>query len=155
QKSSNRTLWIILGVVGGVLLLACISCVVLSVVVSRSVANSPIFGSELTATEFCADEQQQDYAAVYNLFSSNLQSQMTQDQFISRAQQLDSESGAVSDCSPTPDSSQLGNASATYEVTVTRGAGPAPTTSDGPITLVGANGGTWQVDSIDQSLGLM
>jgi hypothetical protein len=39
-------------------------------------------------------------------------------------------------------------------LTVTRGAGSAPTTTNGTITLINSNG-SWQIDSIDQSLGLM
>jgi hypothetical protein len=115
--------------------------------------NSPIFGSAFTATEFCADEEQQNYSAAYKLFSSNLQSQMTQDAFVSRAQQLDTEGGMVSNCNAVPDSTQVANTSATYQLTVTRGTGSAATTN-GAITLINSNG-SWQIDSIDQSLGLM
>ncbi len=153
-KSSNRTLWIVLGVVGGVLLLACISCVVLGVVLSKNLANSPIFGSTFTATEFCSDEQQQNYTSAYDLFSPNLQSQMTQDEFASRAQELDTEDGTISTCDAVPDSSQVADTSATFQVTVTRGTGSAATSTSGAITLINSNG-SWQIDSVDQSLGLM
>jgi hypothetical protein len=81
-----------------------------------------------------------------------MQSQMTQDQFAQRSQSLDTSQGTISQCQPTPsDSFQPSDASATFDVRVTRGTGSAPTT--GTITLVKENGG-WKIDTIDPSLSL-
>jgi len=152
QKNSNRTLWIILSVVGGVLVLACVSCVVLFAVLGSQLFNSPIFGSTIAVTEFCTDEKDQQYPQAYHLLSSSMQNQMTQDQFVQRSQSLDTSQGTVSQCQPTPSSTpQAGDTSASFDVRVTRGTAGTPTT--GTITLVKESGG-WKIDSIDPSLSL-
>lgn len=177
QKRSNKTLWIILGVVGGVLLLACVSCAGLAIWGFSQVANSPIF----VATEFCADEQAQNYNSAYNLLSSNLQGQISQTQFVQDNQNADSASGTVSACDAVPADAadQSSGTSQSFTVEVTRG-GSSPgsagdtgsggdtgiggssggtgtsalgTTTTGTMTLIQENG-SWKIDSIDQSLGL-
>lgn len=175
QKKSNTVLWIVLGVVGGIVLL-CIICSVGGILLARSAFQSPFFGATIAASEFCQDEELQQYDSAYTLFSPKLQSQFTQDAFVSRAQELDTENGAISACTPSP--GQIGDTSATFSLTVERGGatpaattGPgltptstvssatptttasSATTTTGSITLVNANG-SWQVDAIDQSLGL-
>lgn len=181
QKKSNRTLWIVLGVVGGVLLL-CVICGVAGIFLVQSVLKSPVVGATITVSEFCADEQTQQYTSAYDLFSPNLQSQITQDDFVSRAQRFDAANGMVSDCTPSTSSAQVNDTTATFTLSVVRGgslpststgddstppstgASPTataatgtttpPTTSTGTITLV-ENNGDWQIDAIDSSLGLM
>lgn len=156
QRNSHKTLWIILGVVGGVLLLSCVACAGIVFYAGQQVANSPILGSSIAISEFCTDEEQQDYVAAYNQFSTQLQGQITQDQFLSRSQQLDGTNGPVSQCTPSPSTdAQPSSASATFDVTVERSAstGAQPTTATGTITLV-KSGGAWRIDSIDSALSL-
>jgi len=154
QKNSNRTLWIILSVVGGVLVLACVSCVVIFGVLIGQVVNSPGFASTIAVTSFCADERNQQYAQAYSLLSSSMQSQRTQSDFVQRSESLDTSQGTISQCQPAPAGNlQAGDTSASFSVTVTRGAGSTATTTNGTITLV-KESGSWKVDNIDPSLSL-
>jgi hypothetical protein len=154
QKNSNRTLWIILGVVGGVLVLACLACVGLVIFLGSQVASNPIFGSTLAVTSFCTDEETQRYDQAYKLLSSSMQSQTLQDQFTQRSQSLDTSQGTVSQCEPTPSGNfQPSDTSATFDVQVKRGTGSTATTTNGTITLVNQSG-SWKIDSIASSLGL-
>jgi hypothetical protein len=168
-KNSNKTPWIVLSVVGGVLLLACISCAALVFYLGSQVASSPLFGSTLTATSFCTDAQTQNYSEAYKLLSSNLQNQIGEDQFVQDNQNADSASGTVTACAPSPsDQTAQSSSSVTsvsFTVAVTRGAssagsaggdtgsGSGGTTTTGTMTLIKENG-SWKVDSIDSSLGL-
>lgn len=154
QKNSNRTLWIILGVVGGVLLLACLACVGIVYVVGQQVASSPLLGSTVVVSTFCAEEESQDYAAAYNQLSANLQGQMTQDQFVSRSEALDTSNGTVSQCSPAPsgDAAQ-GSSNVSFDMTIQRDLNGTTSSSTGTITVVNS-GGSWKIDTIDSSLGL-
>jgi hypothetical protein len=137
-----------------VLLLSCVACVGLIFWVGSQAANNPTFASTLAVTAFCGNEQQQRYTAAYDEFSTNLQSQMTRDQFVSASQAHDSAGGTVSDCTASPTGVvQQNDTSASFDVTVTRGTGATAATSDGTITLV-KEGGSWKIDNIDPSLGL-
>lgn len=157
QSNSHKTLWIILGVVGGVLLLSCVACVGIVYFAGRQFANSPILGSTIAVSEFCTDEEQQDYVSAYNQFSTQLQGQISQDQFVSRGQQLDSTNGPVSHCTPSVSTTGAApsSSSATFDVTVERSTstGTQPTTATGTITLVNSDG-SWKIDAIDSALGL-
>ncbi len=154
QKNSNRTLWIILGVVGGVLVLACVLCVGGVFFLGSQLFNNPTIASTIAVTNFCADEESQQYVRAYNLLSSSMQSQRTQSDFIQRSQSLDTSQGTVSQCQPTTSSTNPAtDTSASIPVTVMRGTGSTATTTNGTITLVKESGG-WKIDSIDPSLSL-
>jgi hypothetical protein len=150
-KKSNKTLWIVLGTVGGVLLLACVGCVGVLAYLGSQAANNPLIGSTLAATSFCVDEQGQEYTKAYQLLSPSLQGQMTEDQFVQASQAHDTADGKIETCEAVQGGdSSVTNTSASVEVTVTRTGG---TTTTGNITLVNA-GGAWKVDSIDPALSL-
>jgi len=154
QKNSNRTLWIILGVVGGVLVLACVLCVGGIFFLGAQVVNNPTIASTLAVTTFCADEESQQYPQAYNRLSSSMKNQMTQDQFVQRSQSLDTSQGTVSQCTPsTNGNNPATDTSASIPVTVTRGTGSTATTTNGTITMV-KESGAWKIDSIDPSLSL-
>src|SRR5215831_13960163 len=70
---SNRTLWIVLSIVGGVVVLVCIGCVALFTVFGRFFGD--IIQPTFVATQFCHDLQTPDYNVAYRLFSSRLQNQ--------------------------------------------------------------------------------
>jgi FHA domain len=72
---SRRTLWIILGIVGGVLLLTCIACGVLVYAV-RSTPTK-------TLTDYCNDLKNKDFQSAYGELSSTVQSQVTEAQYTS------------------------------------------------------------------------
>lgn len=154
QKNSNRTLWIILSVVGGVLVISCLACVGLIVFLGGQLFSSPVFGSTLAVTQFCTYEKDQQYPQAYRLLSSSMQNQMTQDQFTQRSQSLDTSQGVVSQCVPSTSGTNLAtDTSASFPVTVTRGTGSTATTTNGTITLV-KESGSWKIDSIAPSLSL-
>lgn len=158
QTNSNRTLWIVLSVVGGVLVLSCVLCVGVFFWAGSRILGSPLIGSATTLGEFCSYEERQNYQQAYGLFSSNLQNQMTQSQFAQASQNHDTTSGPVTYCSTSASSQgnapQASDTSASFPVVVTRGSGSTATSANGTITLVKQNG-AWKVDSVDQSLGLI
>jgi hypothetical protein len=158
-RESNRALWITLSIVGGVLLVVCVSCSVLFAISIGRAANNvnQFLGPTIAADTFCMDMQEQQYAVAYGQLSRTLQSQMTQSQFVSAANARDQASGPVTGCTPDTSSPRGGanGAPALVHVTVTRGSGSgADFTSSGDLTLVQEDG-TWKVDAIDSSLGLI
>jgi hypothetical protein len=76
-KRNNRTLWIILGIVGVVVVLGIIA----SVVVFAVVANSSTPTRTLQA--YCDAIKSRDYQTAYSQLSSNVQNQVTEAQFAS------------------------------------------------------------------------
>lgn len=149
-RSSNKGLWIGLSILGAVILLSCVGCAVgFGVLINNgSRAFTSTLGPELVATELCNDEQVSDYTAVYDLFSSNLQSQTTQDQFVAASQAREQSNGVVRDCAATPPG-QPQNGRARVQITLTLDNGQ----HTGYITTV-QQGGIWQIDGYDDSLGL-
>lgn len=149
-RSSNKGLWIGLSILGAVILLSCVGCAVgfglLINAANRTFTSS--FGPELTASELCTSEGDSDYVAVYNLFSSNLQNQMTQDQFVQESQTREQTNGVVRDCLAGA-VSQSQDGSMRVAITLTLNDGQ----HQGFLTLVQSSG-IWQIDSYDQSLGL-
>ncbi|HKS69018.1 MAG TPA: hypothetical protein VJQ45_01260 [Ktedonobacterales bacterium] len=149
-RSSNRGLWIGLSILGVVILLSCVACAVgvglLINNASRTLTST--LGPAVVAEELCGDEENSDYVAVYDLFSSNLQSQTTQDDFVAASQAREQAKGVVRDCTAAP-ASQVTGESARVQITLTLDDGQ----HNGYITLV-QQGGLWQIDSYDSSLGL-
>ena len=149
-RSSNKGLWIGLSILGVVILLSCVACAVgvglLINNASRTITST--LGPAVVAEELCGDEENSDYVAVYDLFSSNLQSQTTQDQFVTESQAREQATGVVRQCSAAP-ASQVTGDSARVQITLTLNDGQ----HEGFITLV-QQGGLWQIDSYDSSLGL-
>jgi hypothetical protein len=123
-KRSNRTLWIVLGSVGGALLLICVSCSILAVALGGQIGKQlgPAFGASVTLVDFCTAMQQQDYATAYAQFSTDLQSRVTEDEFTSNATKLDADQGRVTNCSTSSSVSSSGDSN-------------APTISDDRVTL--------------------
>jgi hypothetical protein len=154
-KKSNRTLWIVLGSVGGALLLLCITCSVLAVALGGQIGKQigPAFSAAYTVGTFCAGEQDQDYSTAYAQFSSNLQNQLTSDQFASAAASHDAENGKVTNCatdSSDSNGTSISDNQVTFTLRVQRANGP---TTTGSVTLVKENG-DFKIDSLDASLGL-
>jgi hypothetical protein len=154
-KTSNRTLWIVLGSVGGALLLLCITCSVVAVALGGQIGKQfgPAFGAAYTVGTFCAAEQNQDYSTAYAQFSSNLQNQLTSDQFASAAASHDAGNGKVTSCatdSSNPNGTSISDNQVTFTLRIQRANGP---TTTGSVTLVKENG-DFKIDSLDASLGL-
>jgi hypothetical protein len=123
-KRSNRTLWIVLGSVGGALLLLCVVCSVLAVALGGQIGKQlgPVFGASTTLVNFCTAMQEQDYATAYAQFSTDLQGRVTEDEFTSNATKLDADQGRVTNCSTSSNASSSGDSN-------------GPTISDDKVTL--------------------
>lgn len=157
-RESNRALWITLSIVGGVLLVVCVSCSVLfAISIGRAASSvSQLVGPTIAADTFCVDMQEQRYSAAYDQLSRTLQSQMTRTQFVSDANARDQASGPVTDCTPDTNApaADTNGPSALVHMSVTRGSGSGALISSGDLTLVREES-TWKIDAIDSSLGLI
>src|SRR5262249_30927114 len=143
---SNRTLWIVLSIIGGVVLLVCIGCIAIVLVFGRSFVQ-PAF----VATQFCQDLNTQNYSDAYSLFSSRLQSQVSLSAFTTLAQGA-AGSGQITACtvsSAGDGNIQFGDTTATLPLTITR----SGTSQEGDVTLVKEND-AWKIDVISPSLQL-
>jgi hypothetical protein len=154
-KRSNRTLWIVLGSIGGALLLICGVCTFAAFALGGQIGKQfgPAFSAAYALGTFCAAEQDQDYSTAYAQFSSNLQNQLTSDQFASNAATQDTENGKVTTCatdSSDPNGTSISDNQVTFTLRVQRANGPATT---GAVTLVKENG-DFKIDALDASLGL-
>lgn len=122
QKKSRRGLWITLGIIGGLIILACGGCALMSVLGIGFFA-SQVAGPTLTATEYYQAIEKQDYATAYNYLDTSkvsLQGQaLSQQAFIKAAQLLDTTQGPVTKHNIT--NIQVNNDTATLTVTATRG----------------------------------
>jgi hypothetical protein len=156
---SNRTLWVILSVVGGVLLLVCIGCAALFVIIGRFAGD--FVQPAIVVTNFCSELQDQNYTAAYGLFSSDLQTRVSLNQFTTLAEGTGG-AGPITDCTVSGSSGsnvQFGSNSVTLPFTVTRagatgaGSGGSGVEQRGDITLV-KEGNSWKIDAISASLQL-
>jgi hypothetical protein len=154
-KRSNRTLWIVLGSVGAALVLMCGVCAFAVFALGGQIGKAlgPTIGASVTLANFCVAEQQQDYAKAYAELSTNLQNQVTSDQFTSKAAAHDTADGKVTDCSTdssNPSGTEVSDTQVTLSLRVKRANGP---TTTGLVTLV-KEGSAFRIDSLDPSLGL-
>lgn len=149
-RASNTGLWIGLSILGAVILLSCVGCAAgLGLLINNTTRTlTSSVRPELVATDLCNDEEVSDYIAVYDLFSSNLQSQTTQDQFVAASQAREQSKGVVRSCLVQPGAqSEDGRARVAITLTLNDGS------HKGYITVV-QSGGLWQIDGYDDSLGL-
>lgn len=154
-KRSNRTLWIVLGSVGAALVLICGVCAFAAIALGGQLGKAlgPTIGASVTLANFCVAEQEQDYSKAYAQFSTNLQNQVTSDQFANQAAAHDASDGKVTDCSTdssNPSGTQVSDTQVTLSLRVKRANGP---TTTGLVTLV-KEGSDFKIDALDPSLGL-
>jgi hypothetical protein len=90
QTKSNRTLWLVLGISAGVLVLLC-ACVGVFGYVNRSTP-------EKTLTTYCADLKSGDYHDAYQQFSSSFQAQETEAKFTASLSQAFASAGGLKNC---------------------------------------------------------
>lgn len=145
-KKSRKRLWITLGVIAGVLVLACggIGFVFFS---AFQEALKPV----TVATTFCNDLKAQNYTTAYDLLSSNAQGQVSRDLFVQASQLQDQIDGTVKSCGPVTGSGadtkiDVNAGKASLKATVQRNQA-----FTGNISLV-KQGSDWKVDDIDASL---
>jgi hypothetical protein len=127
-KRSLRWLWITLGIVGGILVLGCAGCVILSVV------GVNLFGQVVapvtTSTQYYQAIKDQDYGKAYSYLDPNIKLAIgsgsvpvpaTQQLYTQSAQGIDQEKGPVT--SFTIKSFNVNGSDATVVVSVTRSSG--------------------------------
>jgi hypothetical protein len=142
----------------GITALAVVGIIVLLCVMALR-DTGPLFtegDAETTAVrQLCADEANQNYAAVYELISTGYRQgylQENQDGFVEALQQRDQRYGPVTSCTIAGrdiPGTLFSFGGAVYQVSVTLGNG---TTHTGLITLV--NSGGWKIDQFDLALHL-
>jgi len=172
-KKSNRV-WIILGVVAVVLIVACIGlCSALAIggkILGTAIStNAPQLETQASSVEatfivttFCQDESNQDYSSAYSQLSPSLKQQYSQSQFTQDGQHHDTTLGAISACAPAG-AVTFNGSTASVNVTVTRtptsstGTPPASQTNtvSGQITMVQNSDGTWAINSVSSSLNML
>jgi hypothetical protein len=147
RQGSGKTVGIIIGVIAGVLILACVAVSILLVSVFREVGT--FVAPYTAATEFCLDEEQQDYLSAYQLLSSGVQQRYSQQDFVTFSENRDANTGKVVNCTIESTGQQLTATTATFNVTLQLSDGA----HTGQITLV-KEGSNWLMDSADASLQL-
>jgi hypothetical protein len=179
QGGGAGRVWLIVGIIAAVLVVACVGlCVALgfgarffAVAASTQVSHFATqaatefasAGALNTATNFCAAVQSQDYTTAYSYLSPSLQQQYSQSQFTQDNQNHDNTLGSVTQCvaQGLPNVTASG---ATITVMVTRtlsstpsgNATPTQTASaSGQFTLVEDSSGSWTISSIDSSLNML
>jgi hypothetical protein len=150
-KEHNTTLWVLLGILGVLVLGACIAC---GIAVSSFANVASHFAQTYTRPllveqDFCDHEMSQDYAAAYQLFSSALQARMTQDQFVSLSQQRDQSDGDIIACQPVG-APAVGDSTATLTLEITRATSGRVS---GDISLV-SEGRQWRIADIAPQLDI-
>jgi hypothetical protein len=148
QRRSNRTLWIVLGSVGGVLVLLCAACAVGIGLLSNQIGG--FIGPIATASSFCVDEEQADYASAFTLLSTNLQGQYGEAGWEQANRAREVSYGPVQNCAPVSSGLSVAGNAATMRLQLTLNDG----THAGPITLV-KEGSQWKIDTIDPGLNLL
>ena len=161
-KKSNRTLWIVLGSVGGALLILCVACSILAVNLGGQIGKQlgPAFGASFTLVDFCTAMQEQDYTTAYAQFSTDLQGRVTEDEFTTNATTLDADQGQVTNCSTSSSASSSGDSNAptisddrvTLNVGITRSGGATngetTNTTSGSFTFT-KEGSDFKIDAIE------
>jgi hypothetical protein len=148
-RRSRRGLWIVLGIIGGLILLSCGTCGILIALGAGPFASivGTVVGPAYTATQYYNAVERQDYTTAFSYISTNSTVQnsqiATQDLYTTAAQAVDVAKGKVSSFS-VGNISVTGNTT-TVAVTVTRGNNPPYGVH---LQLQQVNG-SWKIVSLD------
>jgi hypothetical protein len=143
RARARRWPWITCGIIIGVLLIPCALLAILGVYLFSGIA-----GTNGTISTFCDDLKAQRYSAAYDTFSTQLQSQVSREQFVAVNTQRDQTDGPVRACGNPQISISLHNNNAYIPLAITR-----TQTYTGTIHLVHEGNG-WKIDAIDPALQL-
>jgi len=146
KPASLRWLWITLGIVGGLLLLACVGCGIAGVIGFNYAAK--ITGPALVSTRYYNAVRQQDYTTAYNYMDSTVMVQgqpMAEQDYIAAAQNLDIAQGTITKSSST--SFTVNNTTADVVMSITRAGSNDTYTVHMQLKQVG---NTWKIISIDR-----
>ncbi len=142
---SRRTLWIVLGIFGGLIVLSCAICGILFVAGVGFFAKS-VAAPALVVNQYYGAVQKQDYNTAYSYIDQNLTASngqpLTQQVYTVAAQLLDTTKGKVSNFSV--GNISVTNNTASVTVSVTRGS----TAYDVHLQLQQVNG-SWKISSYD------
>jgi hypothetical protein len=145
-RQSRRALWIILGIVGGLIVLSCATCGILFAFGIGFFAKT-IAAPVNTVNQYYNAVKSQDYNTAFSYLDTNLTvsngQTLTQDLYTTAAQLLDTAKGKVSSFSVGHFS--VTNDTASITVSVTRGSTPA---YDVHLQLRQVNG-AWKITSYD------
>ena len=145
-KRSRRGLWIVLGIIGGLIVLSCAVCGILFVAGVGFFAKT-VAAPALVANQYYSAVEKQDYSNAYSYLNTNLIAQnnqpLTQELYTTAAQTLDTAKGTVSNYSV--GNISVNNNTASVTVSVTRGSTPA---YDVQLQLQQVNG-TWKITRFD------
>ena len=136
----RRQLGLLLGVAAGLVVCA------VAFVISNAITGPRMPSPAPAAAAVCTDLQHQDYSDLFTRLAPAQRDAGSEQQFVASQQQLDRLRGPVTTCSYTLPSVRAN--AATARLTIVRGSG-APTQAD---VELGAEGGTWQVESYDTSV---
>lgn len=122
-KKSLRWLWITLGVVGGLIVLACGGCAIAIYVFGVNIFNQT--GPAIVATQYYQAIQNQNYTQAYSYIDPAGASvggqSLTQTVFTTGAQAIDTQKGKVTSAAPSSFHINSDNVTATVAMLVTRG----------------------------------
>lgn len=145
-KRSRRGLWIVLGIIGGLIVLSCAVCGILFVAGVGFFAKT-VAAPALVANQYYSAVEKQDYTTAYSYLNTNLIAQnnqpLTQELYTTAARTLDTAKGTVSNYSV--GNISVNNNTASVTVSVTRGSTPA---YDVQLQLQQVNG-TWKITRFD------
>ncbi len=145
-RQSRRTLWIVLGIIGGLIVLSCAVCGILFATGAAFFAKT-VAGPALVANQYYSAVEKQDYNAAYSYIGTNLTAQngqaLTQELYTTAAQALDTVKGKVSNF--TVGNISLNSNTSNLTVSVTRGSNPP---YDVHLQLQQING-SWKIISYD------
>jgi hypothetical protein len=145
-KRSRRGLWIVLGIIGGLIVLSCAVCGILFATGAWFFAKT-VAAPALVANQYYSAVEKQDYTTAYSYLNTNsiaLNGQtVTQELYTTAAQAVDRVKGTVSNYSV--GNISVNNNTASVTVSVTRGSTPA---YDVQLQLQQVNG-TWKITRFD------
>jgi hypothetical protein len=145
-RQSRRALWIVLGIIGGLIVLSCALCGIFFVAGIGFFAKT-VAGPVIAVNQYYDAVKKQDYSTAFSYISANstvLNGQtVTQDLYTTAAQAVDTAKGKVTNYSVGVPS--VTNNTASVTVTVTRA---SATAYDVQLQLQQVNG-SWKITSIN------
>ncbi len=146
QKKSLRWLWITLGVIGGLLVLACAGCGILGVIGFNFAAK--VVGPAVVSANYYSALSKQDYATAYSYLDTNTASiqghTLTEQEYAQVVQIVDTTQGKITKFSSASFNTDNSNA-ATVTMRVTR----SSRTYDVHLQLKKI-GNDWKIVSVDR-----
>ncbi len=136
QKKSRRTLWIVLGIVGAIMLFACAGCGILAYI-GRSTPTR-------TLTTFCTDMQNANYQDAYQQLSTRVQNNTSQSNFTRVFSEAIDLGGGLTSCTVSNVTESGSSGSGVITMQLKSAAQPSVFN-----TVLVNEGGTWKIDQLN------